>query len=684
MMTNSISSKINRETSSNYVAPTQIRSASAPTLSVHNSAPLSLGTSSSADGLARENLFQRYPNVSKDDLEQIIEDIIDDKNLSINKFCQKLFVAFADNDEEHFLRSFLQSQNKDIEPLNFQVLKENFKLLDSALQTYMKDKNQEPIDNTTRIGVWIDFLMDEEKLRPYRGVKPDSSFLSSIPEKDSSSSGGEHPVKASSVVTQQIERGKQSLLAQVLFGNLGQGLLAEEQVAVYQKVNGQGNGTESTQVTATASCIQQLAVRQVNQAYQQRGMELSVPEPEATYRLLTQGDQYQKKPDLRTTKEELPVGSEIKIMALEQPNYQPPIINSSPINLIEETFDVPDGELPPPIIPAQLDIPEFLTKRRRSSFTDPVNIESIHPVVSSGNFTNPLSLVFGANNRANHLSLNSDFYEQVGVEQTLPDFILGVVANSVYGTYQKNDDRAVLLTSSDKIFISAIDGVGSGSNSGFVANLLAEEMVTYGGDTDSALVAVNDKLKNKSDLGQQDGALFAAAKIYKNDLGELMLSATSIGDSQVMVFDRDGSLKFESSMHNYVLQAEKEGNISKQEAMSNSKRGVVFSSVRKDNSGIKDCFREDICLSSGDIILVMTDGVTDNLHRDEIQDIIKQNRGGIKEIFETIGSLVEEQMRSVNNKPSVDTWDEKTETFPNGRTLLPKGDNVTLLAIQCA
>jgi hypothetical protein len=41
-------------------------------------------------------------------------------------------------------------------------------------------------------------------------------------------------------------------------------------------------------------------------------------------------------------------------------------------------------------------------------------------------------------------------------------------------------------------------------------------------------------------------------------------------------------------------------------------------------------------------------------------------------------------MKSANNPPSIDIWNEETEAFPNGRTLLPKADNVTLLAIQCA
>jgi serine/threonine protein phosphatase PrpC len=124
--------------------------------------------------------------------------------------------------------------------------------------------------------------------------------------------------------------------------------------------------------------------------------------------------------------------------------------------------------------------------------------------------------------------------------------------------------------------------------------------------------------------------------------------------------------------------------MSKKDAMSDPMRACVFAAVGKNNPGIQDCFRQDILLLSGDIVLVMTDGVTDNLHRDEIKGIVGQHIGNIKDIFTTIGTLVEEQMKLAKNPPLVDTWNEDTEAFPNGRTLLPKADNVTLLAIQCA
>lgn len=636
MTSNPISLKINRESSPPSAQPvsrtrkTTSASAPIPVFSVDNSVSLP-SKFVNLVALTRENSFQRYPNVSKDDLEQIIEDIIDDKNLSINNLTKKLFVALADNDEERFLRSFLQSQNKDTGSLNSQVLKDDFNLLDSALQAYMKDKNQEPIDNSIRIGVWIGFLGDQEKLKPYQRVQSSSSSLMPISKTNPLSE--EHPVEVSSIVAEQIERRRQSLLAQVLFGDLGEGLSVEEQVAICQKVkNGQCQRVgESTQVTAAASQIQELAVMQVKQDYQQRGMTLNIPEQPVEYQILTNSPVHQKQ-DLLTN----------------------PFLT------------------PPPLTP-----PLKFTFRNQ-----------IHDLPSRvggdvNNFTTPLNMVLGVNG-ADHLSLNSNFYEQADAQHTLPDFISGVVANSVYGAHSKNDDRAVLLTGQNEMFISAIDGMGGGSNSEYVANLLAEEMKSNQGNIDQALLAVDKTLKNKDDLGQNDGALFAAAKIYKNLDGEIMLSATSIGDSQVMVFDRDGELRFESNMHNYVLQSEKEGKMSKKDVMSNPVRAFVFAAVGKNNPGIKDCFRQDILLLSGDIVLVMTDGVTDNLHRDEIKGIVGQHIGNIKDIFTTIGTLVEEQMKLAKNPPLVDTWNEDTEAFPNGRTLLPKADNVTLLAIQCA
>jgi serine/threonine protein phosphatase PrpC len=651
MTSNPISLKINRESSSPPSAHPVSRRSSFPSVPIPPSAPVppfSVDNSVSLPSkfvnlvaLTRENSFQRYPNVSKDDLEQIIEDIIDDKNLSINNLTKKLFVALADNDEEHFLRSFLQSQNQDTGSLNSQVLKDDFNLLDSALQAYMKDKNQEPIDNSIRIGVWIGFLGDQEKLKPYQRVQSSSSSLMPISKTNPLSE--EHPVEVSSIVAEQIERRRQSLLAQVLFGNLGEGLSAEEQVAVCQKVqNGQSQSVgESTQVAAAASQIQGLAVMQVKQDYQQRGMTLNIPEQPVEYQILTNSPVHQS-PDLLTN-----------------PFLTPPPLTPPPLT-------------PPPLTPSL-------------KFTFRNQIHDLPSRVGGNvnNFTTPLNMVFGVNG-ADYLSLNSNFYEQIDVQHTLPDFISGLVANSVYGAHSKNDDRAVLLTGQNEMFISAIDGMGGGSNSEYVANLLAEEMKSNQGNIDQALLAVDQTLNNRDDLGPNDGALFAAAKIYKNLDGDIMLSATSIGDSQVMVFDRDGELRFESNMHNNVLQSEKEGKSSKKDAMRSPMRAFVSVAVTKNNPGIKDCFRQDILLLSGDIVLVMTDGVTDNLHRDEIQGIVRGHIGNIKEIFTTIGTLVEEQMKSANNPPSIDIWNEETEAFPNGRTLLPKADNVTLLAIQCA
>ncbi|NBV98574.1 MAG: hypothetical protein EBR67_03565 [Proteobacteria bacterium] len=56
----------------------------APTPTPTLISPLMVSIPAPSNDLARENSYQRYPNLSKDDLEQIIEDFIDDENLSIN------------------------------------------------------------------------------------------------------------------------------------------------------------------------------------------------------------------------------------------------------------------------------------------------------------------------------------------------------------------------------------------------------------------------------------------------------------------------------------------------------------------------------------------------------------------------------------------------------------------------
>ena len=101
----------------------------------------------------------------------------------------------------------------------------------------------------------------------------------------------------------------------------------------------------------------------------------------------------------------------------------------------------------------------------------------------------------------------------------------------------------------------------------------------------------------------------------------------SVGDSTIFMF-QDGILKRITSRHNYRMFLEKlveNGKITREQAEADPRQNTLISYLGMGGIAYRDINSKPYLMRNGDMLLLCTDGVTDNLSTDEITSIIYDN-----------------------------------------------------------
>lgn len=126
----------------------------------------------------------------------------------------------------------------------------------------------------------------------------------------------------------------------------------------------------------------------------------------------------------------------------------------------------------------------------------------------------------------------------------------------------------------------------------------------------------------------------------------------SVGDSTIFMF-QDGLLKTITSKHNYRMFLEKlveNGKITPEQAESDPRQNTLLSYLGMGGIAYRDINSKPYFMRNGDMLLLCTDGVTDNLSNDEITQIIYDNYDDLYQCSKEITRFAaEKNKRTLDN-----------------------------------
>lgn len=242
-----------------------------------------------------------------------------------------------------------------------------------------------------------------------------------------------------------------------------------------------------------------------------------------------------------------------------------------------------------------------------------------------------------------------------------------IVAGSDRGIGYKfhNEDRVAVSPGCE--FVVVVDGMGGEGQGDKAANISIEELIRTPDDQEVGAREASKRI-NKECPGS--GAAFISARILREE-GKIYLEESYLGDCQLLLV-RDGEVKFVSGQDSYVLDLVKLGGITADQALYSECRNVVTGGILQKHEKVK---KERIEVQSGDRVLLMSDGISDNLTSDEIAESISGLSPG--QAMKKISDITDQRMiKSSQIKKEMSPEQRAQETqYPDGYKSMPRKDN---------
>ncbi len=228
-----------------------------------------------------------------------------------------------------------------------------------------------------------------------------------------------------------------------------------------------------------------------------------------------------------------------------------------------------------------------------------------------------------------------------------------VFSTSCPGTEAPNEDSAALIPlDATSCVLVVADGMG-GSRSGELASALAvrtlrSALAEAAGPGAMLRTAILNGIENASravaDLGVGAGTTLAVVEVQGNSIRPY-----HVGDSMILVMGQRGKIKLQTVSHSPVGFAVEAGVIDEAEAMHHEDRHLVSNVLGASDMRIE--VGSTLALSSRDTLLLSSDGLFDNLHRDEVVE--RMRRGPLHEGVRKLSrDSVRRMTRPVEGEPS--------------------------------
>jgi protein phosphatase len=242
----------------------------------------------------------------------------------------------------------------------------------------------------------------------------------------------------------------------------------------------------------------------------------------------------------------------------------------------------------------------------------------------------------------------------------------------------RNEDRVVVAPAENlAVVIDGMGGMGSGDKA---AQFAAEAFVNNPEDLITAATSAGARIKNEN-LGSA-GACYASARIIQMG-DQKFLEVSKAGDVKVLIFEKD-ELVWESKDDSLMQIWLESGNITEDKALYTDGGNIVTNAITAESEESNFELQPPVSVKKGDLVLVLSDGVTDNIIPKEIGHLVKQGLSP-KQIIQALSGITGKRME---NREDIlyDTENmggrEKLGVYSDGFLSRPKTDNRGIAIIE--
>ena len=226
---------------------------------------------------------------------------------------------------------------------------------------------------------------------------------------------------------------------------------------------------------------------------------------------------------------------------------------------------------------------------------------------------------------------------------------------------QINEDSACALPIDERNAILAVaDGLGGHPGGARASRLCLETLCRHvrpNGETPRSMRAaildgIEQASRNVQALGVGAGTTLAVVQIESDTI-----RTYHVGDSEILVVGQRGKVKLHTVSHSPVSYGVQAGLINEREAVLHEDRHLLSNVLGSPEMRIE--IGPITTLAPRDRVLVASDGLFDNLHLDEIIEIIR--KGALTQSASTLARKARDRMRRI---------DERLPTKPDDLTFL--------------
>jgi len=253
------------------------------------------------------------------------------------------------------------------------------------------------------------------------------------------------------------------------------------------------------------------------------------------------------------------------------------------------------------------------------------------------------------------------------------------------GYGDRNEDR-VVLSPKDNV-ITVIDGMGGEKGGEVSAQILAESILKNPNDISRAVDSAVNKMES---VGiKEGGAVFISAKI-RTEGKNRFLDVFQAGDCKLFILKKNGEIGFESVDQSDVQSRVSGGNTTPDEALYDANKHLVSNPVSPNNKRLEVKSYESVAIEGGDLVLLMSDGLSDNFTAEEIASARKKYNLSPDALFTHLSNEGNERMKNINeiygkSGPERTAMVQKRKEegiFSDGYKSAPKKDNRALVIIE--
>lgn len=220
------------------------------------------------------------------------------------------------------------------------------------------------------------------------------------------------------------------------------------------------------------------------------------------------------------------------------------------------------------------------------------------------------------------------------------------------------DTCAVYHLGDDACVLAVADGMGGlpqgHAASEIVVDSLKQTLDELSGETsyrDAILNGVEVANKSILDATTGSGSTVAIVEIFKNTIRPY-----HVGDSKILVVGQRGKVKLETLSHSPTEYAVEAGYLAPNEAIEHEDRRYITNMIGAPDMRIE--LGSPLQLSRYDTLLLSSDGLVDNIHHDEIVEIIR--KGKLLDCMESLINLCRSRMTSGENSNTPSAPDDVT------------------------